>query len=208
MSLQAATAPTMYLESYVPVVKYHGLNTALPVQLTPTVTGTPANAATENEGLRQDATLSQTSGNGVAGGVFVTTTAGSAGAWGNGIYAEIIEGTAGSATQFTTGYVTAGEFQTTLRGSWTDITWACLTLNANDDRVGPAATAGSYFLIRDYGTIALAQLFNFFDAVSVGNAASGKLVVSSADKAATHMVRFTATGVAQLWFLATTNAPS
>jgi hypothetical protein len=181
-----------------------------------TLTTLPTNADTELESYRADVTLSQFSGVGVAGMSYNVQTAGSNGAWGNGIFASITEGTAGSSVHGTTGYISAAEFSTRMKGTWNAFTAAVITLNAVDNRTAgtPFGTAFAYILLRQYGSIAAnncKSLFSMFDqTVVAGSTGHGStLLESAADTAATHYVHFSyGNGGTSLWLLATTTAPS
>lgn len=171
------------------------------------------NSSDELRGVVINATLAQATPSGVAGLRVKTITTGSnveeGGAWGNGAYFEISEGTAGSGVHGTTGYITAGEFQTTIAGTWTALTWGIVSLNAKDNR-SSAGSQGAYFILRSYGTCATndnMDLFSFYDSSYISTYGTGKTVVTSVDKAATHMIKINLNGT-QAWILATTNAPS
>lgn len=172
------------------------------------------NASDELRGVTFNATLAQATPSGSAGVRVKLTTSGAfvggvGGAWADGFYAEVSEGTAGSSVHGTSGYISGGEFQTTMLGTWTPITAAVITLNAVDNRTAGAAfgTAFSYFFIRDYGTTySCNTLFSFYDSVELGTAGQAKLIESSADDTSTHRIRCLV-GATPLYILCTTTAP-
>lgn len=169
------------------------------------------NSSDELRGIVINATLAQLTPSGIAGlRVLATTTGvspgGVGGAWADGVYGEVVEGTAASAVHATTGYISGGEFQTTMKGTWPEITAAVLTLNSNDIRTGvPATGTNSYFLIRDYGTVTNNILYNFFDA-AIGSASATALVTTSGDRVQSHAIRILV-GVTKMWLMCTTTAP-
>jgi hypothetical protein len=182
-------------------------------QLTWNVTQTAAdlsqggNASDELRGVVINATLTETSGTGIAGLRVYATTAGSSGAWANGIYGEVKEGS----TQNVTGYLSGGEFQTTKSGDFAAY-WGVLTLNAADSRTG-AGTANAYIWCRQYGsaTGAATALFWFYDqSVVAGSSGHGTtLLESAADTTATHYIPIKyGSGGTKLYLMATTTAPS
>lgn len=169
------------------------------------------NSSDELRGVVINATLAQLTPSGVAGARVLTTTTGISpdgvgGAWADGFYAEVREGTTGSAVHATTGYISGGEFQTTIRGTFTALTWAILTLNSSDLRTGGGLSGGSYFLMREYGTNLCGDLFNFFDA-AIGSGSASTLITTTADKAQTHGIKMLV-GATTMWVMATTNVPS
>lgn len=158
-----------------------------------------AAVATESHGLDVASTGTLSSGDGLVGGNFVTTTAGTAGAWASGVYAKVVQGT----TKNVNGYLSGAEFEV-VNTNTSVSDWFPLVLNANSTTLG---SHSSYIALRDYGSTDLNSFLWIPSDHTVGTASNTSLITTAAYLAATHGIRIIVDGT-PMWILASTVTPS
>jgi hypothetical protein len=141
--------------------------------------------------------VSETADQMVAGN-FVCTPTGTASDWCSAIYAKAVQ-----TSKAVSGYICAAEFEVIHTGTWAASKYCILTLNANDKRTGSMQGGTAYIWLRDYGTVTMNTLFNFYDATIANNDEAALVSTLNADQAASHTIRCLV-GATPVWILCTT----
>lgn len=132
----------------------------------------------------------------------VTTTAGAAATWVASLYAKVVQGSIKNVN----GYFCAAELE--LVNSAANVSDNFVLVLNYQNNGAQRGSHESYIALRNYGSLAANSLFWFGEASLLGTVSATTLVSTSADKAATHLIRCMLPDGTVLRLLATTAAPS
>ncbi len=152
----------------------------------------------EQHAFDVDFTGACSSADSMVAGNFVCTPTGTGATWCSGIYAKAVQ-----ASKAVDGYISAAEFEVAHSGTWAASKYCILCLNANDTRTGSMQEGTAYIWLREYGSVTMNTLFNFYDASIATNDESALVSTLAGDQTASHTIRCLF-GDTPVWILCST----